>query len=365
MLVSTLTEDAELRSLEPWNAEEFTAHIAHTHDHIYPWIPWAATITDVDAGRRFLQDYADRHAADTGHIYGIWAGGKLMGGAGFRLFDTASGTCELGVWLDPAAVGHGLITRTATHMIDWAVRDRGMSRIQWQARPENGRSIAVAQRLGMTKEAVLRSSSVTDGERHDHEMWSVLAGEWTAGQGTLSLRLTENAELRALEPWHAEEYTRHIDHVREYLEPWIGMAHKVTDIDSGRAVLQSYADKQASDAGRIYGIWIDGKLMGGTMFRVFDAAAGTCELGVWLDPAAAGGGLITRACRQMVDWAVHVRGMSRIEWLCHPDNHRSSAVAQRLGMTLEGVMRSEYPLNGTRQDAQVWSLLAEEWAGRQ
>ncbi|MFC0106663.1 GNAT family N-acetyltransferase [Kibdelosporangium aridum] len=180
----------------------------------------------------------------------------------------------------------------------------------------------------------------------------------------LSLRLTDDAELRALEPWNAEEFAAHINHVREYIGPWIGMSHVVTDTESGRTVLQRYIDKLARDEGRIYGIWVAGKLMGGTLFRTFDASNGTCEIGVWLDPDAAGHGLITRAARHMIDWAVCVRGMSRVEWRCSPENERSIAVAQRLGMTLEGVLRSEYPINGTRQDAQVWSVLASEWPSR-
>ncbi|CAM3713751.1 GNAT family N-acetyltransferase [Kibdelosporangium persicum] len=180
----------------------------------------------------------------------------------------------------------------------------------------------------------------------------------------LSLRLTDNAELRALEPWNAEEFAAHIDHVRDYIGPWIGMAELVTDTGSGRVILQRYADKLAADQGRIYGIWIDGKLMGGTLFRVFNAENGVCEVGVWLDPDAAGRGLVTTAVRHMIDWAVCVRGMSRVEWRCSPDNERSIAVAQRLGMTLEGVLRSEYPIGGIRQDAQVWSVLASEWPAR-
>ncbi|ONI91498.1 hypothetical protein ALI144C_01035 [Actinosynnema sp. ALI-1.44] len=362
MLAFALADDAELRPLEPWNAEEFTAHITHTRDYVGPWIPWVDTITDVDAGRRFLQNYADRQAADDGRLYGIWAGGKLVGGTGFRIFEPANGMCELGVWLDPAAAGQGLITEAARHMIDWAIRDRGMSRVQWQTRPDNERSTAVAQRLGMTKEGVLRSAS--DRGRYDAEMWSVLASEWTAGQGAIGVRLNDNAELRALEPWNAEEFARNIDRIRDYIGPWVGMAHVVTDTTSGHKVLRNYANKLAADSGRIYGIWIDGELVGGTLFRTFDAANGICELGVWLDPAATGGGLITQACGHMIDWAVCVRGMSRIEWRCSPANERSAAVAQRLGMTLEGVLRSEYPLDGVRQDAQVWSVLASEWQAR-
>ncbi|WP_370129905.1 GNAT family N-acetyltransferase [Streptacidiphilus sp. EB103A] len=47
---------------------------------------------------------------------------------------------------------------------------------------------------------------------------------------------------------------------------------------------------------------------------------------------------------------------------CRADNHRSAAVAERLGMTLEGVRRQAWPYGGTRYDKQVWAVLAPEWA---
>jgi ribosomal-protein-serine acetyltransferase len=78
-----------------------------------------------------------------------------------------------------------------------------------------------------------------------------------------------------------------------------------------------------------------GDLVGGTLFRAFDAEAGVCEVGVWLAPQAEGRGLVTRAVRHMLDWAIRVRGIRRVEWRTDPDNARSRAVAQRLGMTLE------------------------------
>jgi RimJ/RimL family protein N-acetyltransferase len=65
-------------------------------------------------------------------------------------------------------------------MIDYAVRERGMKRVEWLCAPANARSKAAAARLGMTHEGTLRSSFVIDGKRLDSEVWSVLADEWLA-----------------------------------------------------------------------------------------------------------------------------------------------------------------------------------------
>ncbi|MFF5634542.1 GNAT family N-acetyltransferase [Streptomyces sp. NPDC012825] len=171
----------------------------------------------------------------------------------------------------------------------------------------------------------------------------------------------DGAELRPLEPWRAEEFLAHMDRGREYIGRHIGLPDVVTDLDSARAFLRSYAEKTANDTGRIHGIWTGGTLVGGVMFRTMDVAQGTAEAGCWLEPSAAGKGLVTRACRIIIDWAVEERGIHRVEWYASTENGPSVAVARRLGMTKEGVLRENYPRRGFRTSTELWSVLAPEW----
>ncbi|WP_117208188.1 GNAT family N-acetyltransferase [Allorhizocola rhizosphaerae] len=180
----------------------------------------------------------------------------------------------------------------------------------------------------------------------------------------LALTLDAGAHLRDLEPWHADEFAAHVDRIRDHLKPWIPFASRIYDADGARDLLQRFADKRAADTGRFYGLWLDGELSGGTLFKEFDTASGVCEVGVWLAPWATGRGLITRAVTSMIDWAVGERGMHRIEWRTDPRNERSRAAAARLGMTREGVLRSSFVIGDTRFDTEVWAILADEWRGQ-
>ncbi|CAM5585339.1 GNAT family N-acetyltransferase [Streptomyces tanashiensis] len=171
----------------------------------------------------------------------------------------------------------------------------------------------------------------------------------------------DGAELRPLEPFHAEELLAHMDRGREFIGQHIGLPDVVADLESARAYLRSYAEKAASDTGRLYGIWDGGTLVGGVLFRTFDVANGTAEAGCWLEPSAAGKGLITRACRTIIDWAIEERGIHRVEWYASTKNGASIAVARRLGMTKEGVLRENYLYRGSRADTEIWAVLAPEW----
>lgn len=171
----------------------------------------------------------------------------------------------------------------------------------------------------------------------------------------------DGAELRPLEPWHAQEFLVHLDRGREFISRHIPFGVNATDAGSARELLQSYADKRAADTGSLHGLWLGGKLVGGVLFRVFDAVNGTCEVGCWLEPAATGQGLITRAMRVLIDWAVDGRGIHRVECVASSANELSINVARRLGMSRDGVLRQSYPYRGVRQDTEVWSVLAPEW----
>ncbi|WP_461020604.1 GNAT family N-acetyltransferase [Streptomyces daliensis] len=171
----------------------------------------------------------------------------------------------------------------------------------------------------------------------------------------------DGAELRPLEPWQAEEFLAHMDRGREYVARYISLPTLVTDLDSARAFLQSYADKTATDTGRLCGIWAGGKLVGSVIFRTMNIAQGTAEAGCWLEPSAAGKGLVTRAVRVLIDWAVEERGVHRVEWVVASGNEASIAVARRLGMSRDGVRRESYLYRGVRHDMEIWSILAPQW----
>lgn len=178
MLTYDLGDGAELRDLEPWQAEEFAEHVARARDHLRPWLPWSSQVVDVESARRRLRDHVEDRARDTARWYGIWLDGGLVGGIAFVHFDVKRRVCEIGAWLEPAAEGRGLVTRSAVRLMGWAFGSRGMNRVEWRVVTSNLPSIAVAERLGMTYEGTLRQVFPGIDDLQDVEVWAMLAEEW-------------------------------------------------------------------------------------------------------------------------------------------------------------------------------------------
>jgi RimJ/RimL family protein N-acetyltransferase len=60
--------------------------------------------------------------------------------------------------------------------------------------------------------------------------------------------------------------------------------------------------------------------------------------------------------------AFELDGAARVDLLCPPENHRSVALARRLGFTLEGRLRErQLSASHTRGDLISYSMLAREY----
>ncbi|MCX4751325.1 GNAT family N-acetyltransferase [Kitasatospora sp. NBC_01287] len=165
------------------------------------------------------------------------------------------------------------------------------------------------------------------------------------------------AELRPLEPWRAAEFLANLDRCRTHIAPWVGRSFVATDLESAEAVLRRYWDAQGRTGAGIHGIWLDGVLVGGVLFVSIDTETGVAEVGCWLEPAAEGRGLVTRAAGLLIDWAFRERGVRQVIWHTRSANARSISTARRLGLTFQEADDSR------DEPMEIWSVTRETWAG--
>jgi ribosomal-protein-serine acetyltransferase len=181
----------------------------------------------------------------------------------------------------------------------------------------------------------------------------------------LDHKLSSNAQLRLLEERHARQLTdlteRNREHLRAWL-PWVDANRTVEDRkDFIRGALKQFAENTGFQAG----LWYEGRLAGVVGYHGIDWPNRSTTLGYWLGEAFEGQGLMTAACRALMDHAFDELGLNRISVACATENKKSCAIPERLGFRLEGVHRqAEWRLYDHFVDHAVYATLASEWRTR-
>src|SRR5918997_1771233 len=184
----------------------------------------------------------------------------------------------------------------------------------------------------------------------------------TQGEGEVfSHKLSERAVLRLLEVRHAEELAELTDRNRDHLRAWLPWVDSSRTVEDRRNFIRGALRQFAENNGFQAGLWYDGRLAGVVGYHGIDWENRGTTLGYWLGQEYQGKGLMTSACRALVDHALLELGLNRVGIACAVENRRSRAIPERLGFRNEGVQRQAEWLYDRFVDHALYAMLASEW----
>jgi len=178
-----------------------------------------------------------------------------------------------------------------------------------------------------------------------------------------SLTVDNELELRLLEERHAEELFALVDANRAYLRAWMPWLDATNSPDDIKQFIKRSLEQFAKNDGFQTAILFQGELAGVIGFHKFDWPNHATSLGYWLAADRQGQGIVTRACRFLVNYAFTELKLNRVEIHCAVENRRSCAIPERLGFKREGALRQAEWLYDHYIDYVVYAVLADEWEG--
>ena len=149
--------------------------VLRNRDHLQPFMHWVTPDYCIESSKTFLSQAIANRTARKNLGLGIFRDERLIGSIGFVEFDWVARKTEIGYWLDSAEVGRGIVTQACRALIKYAFEELEMNRIEIQCSAENHRSAAIPERLGFTKEGVLRQAEMRNGKLHDFNIYGLLA----------------------------------------------------------------------------------------------------------------------------------------------------------------------------------------------
>ncbi|MEO7995036.1 MAG: GNAT family protein [bacterium] len=171
-------------------------------------------------------------------------------------------------------------------------------------------------------------------------------------------------EMRLYQDSHAQELFDVVVANRDHLNQWLPWpdSHKTTE-DTRDFIHRSWtklADPQIS-----LGIFEDNRIVGGIGTHLRNAIDRNVSIGYWLVKDACGRGLMTTCCERLVRYCFMDLDVHRVWLEAAVGNLPSQGVAQRIGMTQEGITRDSHLVHGQWLSMTIWSILRPEWEARQ
>jgi ribosomal-protein-alanine N-acetyltransferase len=95
--------------------------------------------------------------------------------------------------------------------------------------------------------------------------------------------------------------------------------------------------------------------------RQIEAQFVTAEWGFALDASFWGNGYFKDGAQLLIDFAVDVVGVRRLEARSAVANGRGNGALRKMGAVHEGVLRRAFTKGGRQMDQSLWAILADEW----
>lgn len=136
--------------------------------------------TTIAGFERFIEWTQRERAAGTYMCFGIVPAGyhQAIGLFQVRQLNASFEIAEWGFAMGSGFWGTGVFAESARAVIAFTFGTIGTQRLEARSSVQNGRGNGALQKLGATRECILRSSFLRNGLYHDQILWSIVASDW-------------------------------------------------------------------------------------------------------------------------------------------------------------------------------------------
>jgi len=173
-------------------------------------------------------------------------------------------------------------------------------------------------------------------------------------------RIDSDTTLRSVEITDADALFLVVDGHRSHLGAWLPWVDQTRSANDTRAFIETSIENEKNGTGLAAIIEKRGEICGVVGLDSIDVKNRSSHIGYWLREDVQRLGLATRAVACLTEYGFSALGLNRLDIRAAPENHRSRAVAERLGFREEGILR-EAERHGDRfTDLVSYSLLRRE-----
>ncbi len=200
-------KEIRVRTFHPDDAEVLFNLLEKNRSHLRAWIDPSALPGTAEAARIFtiecfFNSFADRmDTLDSPYLQeangyfptphppmelGIWVRDKLVGALTLSRLKDSYPAAEFGYWIAMEQAGKGIITRSVSALMDYAIDNMEIQRFIIGCARGNQRSRAVAERLGYDIYATIPDGEIVGELIYDRVIYGIQSTAWRERRKILS-----------------------------------------------------------------------------------------------------------------------------------------------------------------------------------
>lgn len=172
-------------------------------------------------------------------------------------------------------------------------------------------------------------------------------------------------KLRRVEVSDAGEIYRLIESCRSYLSEWLPWVDATGGVADTIYFINENKDKNLFNGRETYVMIFEGQITGMIDLHNGDRYNKKAEIGYWLAEEYQGKGIVTSACKVLINKAFFEYDINRIVIRAAEGNEKSRRIPERLGFIKEGIEREGEAMRGRFFDLCVYSVLKKEWKNKE
>lgn len=174
------------------------------------------------------------------------------------------------------------------------------------------------------------------------------------------IKINENLSLRLRQEKDVDEMFALTDKNREHLRPWLPWVDVTLTSGDTRKFIEKCKEKFEKKTGADFGIFYDDSLIGSMGFHTIDPTNSWAEIGYWIDKDHEGKGIMTECVKAIIKYGFEDLNLHRIQIVCDSLNFKSRALPEKLGFSLEGVLKEKTKSGESFSDELIFGLLKNE-----
>jgi ribosomal-protein-serine acetyltransferase len=175
-----LDERTRLELTAERHAHGLFAAVNNNRIHLSEFLPWVDHMQSVDDFSKYVRNCEVLYLQNKEVSFVVILDEIPVGRIGLHYINLQNRNASIGYWLTKDAEGKGIMIRACKEIVTYGFEKLGLHRIELMAAVNNLRSQAIPEKLGFSKEGILRQAEFVNNVFVDLYMYSMLDFEWAA-----------------------------------------------------------------------------------------------------------------------------------------------------------------------------------------